>query len=339
MLDSSERSYMQWLLSRRLSMPKRKLFLRAMISLAVLLIIPLVGAVYQFAEYRTDIAKHPAPGKLIDIGGYRLHLLCNGTGSPTVVFEAGIGDDSLTWAGVQPTIAKITRACSYDRAGYGWSDPSPKPRDARTIAQELHTLLRAAGIGGPLVLVGHSLGGMLVREYAGLYRSEVEGMVLVDSTSPNQFRRMVRTGHANDEFIRKQGYFQDTMIFGWPRLSGWCDHWPIPERDVRRATECRLRPWITHVDEYKALDKDSTEVLEAGTFGDIPLTVLTEGPATTNDPPNSFGAMQKELVGLSTRGSQVFVPGGHMIQVDSPQAVSAAVLKVIEAVRHADSKL
>jgi len=309
-----------------------------MISLVVLLMILLVGSIYQFVESKADMARHPAPGKLIDIGGYRLHLHCNGTGSPTVLFEAGIGDDSLTWAGVQPAIAKTTRACSYDRAGYGWSDPSPNPRDAKTIAQELYTLLRAADIGGPLVLVGHSLGGMLVREYAGLYRSDVAGMVLVDSTSPNQFRRMVRTGHANDEFIRKEAYFQDTMIFGWPRLSGWCDHWPLAERDVRRATECRLQPWITHVKEYKALDKDSIEVLQAGTLGDMPLTVLTEGAATTNDPPNSFGAMQKELVGLSTRGSQVFVPGGHMIQVDQPQAVSSAVLRVVAIVREAASK-
>jgi len=309
-----------------------------MISLVVLLMILLVGSIYQFVESKADMARHPAPGKLIDIGGYRLHLHCNGTGSPTVLFEAGIGDDSLTWAGVQPAIAKTTRACSYDRAGYGWSDPSPNPRDAKTIAQELYTLLRAADIGGPLVLVGHSLGGMFVREYAGLYRSDVAGMVLVDSTSPNQFRRMVRTGHANDEFIRKEAYFQDTMIFGWPRLSGWCDHWPLAERDVRRATECRLQPWITHVKEYKALDKDSIEVLQAGTLGDMPLTVLTEGAATTNDPPNSFGAMQKELVGLSTRGSQVFVPGGHMIQVDQPQAVSSAVLRVVAIVREAASK-
>lgn len=319
-------------------MRKRKLFLRAMISLAVLLMIPLVGAVYQFAENKADMAQHPTPGKLIDIGGYRLHLLCNGTGSPAVLFEAGIGDDSLTWAGVQPAIAKTTRACSYDRAGYGWSDPSPMPRDAKTIAQELHALLSSAGVGGPLVLVGHSLGGMLVREYAGLYRSDVVGMVLVDSTSPNQFRRMVRIGHADDEFFRKEGYFQDTMIFGWPRLSGWCDHWPIAERDVRRATECRLRPWITHVDEYKALDQDSIEVTQAGTFGDMPLTVLTEGAPTTDDPPNSFEAMQKELVGLSTRGSQVFVPGGHMIQVDHPQDVSDAILNVVAAARQADSK-
>lgn len=317
-------------------MGTKKVFLRSVTALIVLLMILLAGSLYQFAAYKADIAKHLPPGRLIDIGGYRLHLLCNGTGSPTVLFEAGIGDDSLTWAGVQPAIARTTRACSYDRAGYGWSDTSPKPRDARTIAQELHTLLRTAGIGGPLVLVGHSLGGLFVREYAGLYRSDVAGMILVDSTSPNQFRRMVRTGQANDEFIRKQGYFMDTMIFGWPRLSGWCDHWPVAERDVRRATECRLRPWITHVDEYKALDKDSDEVLQEGTLGNMPLTVLTEGAATTDDPPNSFEAMQKELASLSTRGSQVFVPGGHMIQVEHPQAVVDAVLNVVTAARKTD---
>lgn len=309
-----------------------------LLSLAVLLMIPLAGAAYQFVEYRADIAKHPAPGKLIDIGGYRLHLLCTGSGSPTVIFEAGIADDSLTWAKVQPTIARTTRACSYDRAGYGWSDPSPKPRDAATIAQELHTLLSAAGVGGPLVLVGHSLGGMLVREYTGLYRSEVAGMVLVDATPPNFAKRDPPISRTNDAFIRKEGYFQDTMVFGWPRLTGWCDHWPVAEREVRRATECRFRPWITHVDEYKAIDEDSAEVLKAGSMGNISLIVLTEGEAGHSESPNSFAAMQKELVGLSTRGSQVFVPGGHMIQVEHPQAVVDAVLNVIAAARQTDSQ-
>ncbi len=258
---------------------------------------------------------------------------------PTVIFEAGLADDSLTWSAVQPAVAKTTRTCSYDRAGYGWSDPSPRTRDAKTSAEELHTLLKNADVSGPFIFVGHSLGGMYVREYAALYRPEVEGMVLVDASYPYQYKRIGPTiTRGNEEFLRKQGYFEDTMPFGWPRLIGWCDHWPPAERDLRRTTECRLRPWITHMHEYRAFDEDSAEVMQAGNLGNMPLIVLTEGKATTNDPPNSFGAMQKELAHLSTRGSQMFVDGGHMIQVDHPHAVIDAVLMVMAEVRHLPSQ-
>lgn len=320
-------------------MRKRTLLRSALAILALLTLILIIGAVYQFTESEVDIHKHPASGRLLDVGGYRLHLLCAGRGSPTVIFEAGIADDSLTWSAVQPAIAETTRACSYDRAGYGWSDPSPRTRDAKTSAEELHTLLKNADVSGPFILVGHSLGGMYIREYAALYRPEVAGMVLVDASSPYQYRRMNPTiTRGNEEFLRKQGYFEDTMPFGWPRLSGWCDHWPSAERDLRRTTECRLRPWITHMQEYKAFDEDSAEVLQADSLGDMPLIVLTEGAATTKDPLNSFGAMQKELVHLSTQGSQVFVDGGHMIQVDHPHAVIDAVLRVIAEVRRLPSQ-
>jgi len=298
-----------------------------------------LGAIYQFTESRIDFANHPAPGKLVDIGGYRLHLLCMGQGSPTVIFESGVADDSLTWSAVQPEVAKMTRTCSYDRAGYGWSDPGPQPRDAKTSAEELHTLLKNAGVSGPFVLVGHSLGGLYVREYAALYRPEVEAMVLVDASAAYLYKRLdPAVTRANEQFLRKQGYFEDTMPFGWPRLSGWCDHWPAAEREVRRTTECRLRPWLTHLQELKNFDASSAEVSQSGSLGNMPLTVLTEGAPTTNDPPNSFGAMQKELVHLSTEGSQVSVPGGHMIQVEHPEAVVDAVVGILGKVRDLPSQ-
>lgn len=315
-------------------MRKRTLLRTGFSIIALIVLVLIVGSVYQFTENRLDFARHPAPGKLVDVGGFRLHLLCIGQGSPTVIFDSGVADDSLTWSAVQPSIAKTTRTCSYDRAGYGWSDAGLEPRDAKNIATELHTLLQNGGVSAPLILVGHSAGGLYVREYAALYRTEVEGMVLVDASAPYQFERMdPAIARGNKEYLRKQGYFEDTMPFGWPRLSGWCDHWPGNEREVRRTTECRLRPWITHLQEMNAFDQSSAEVVQAGSFGDMPLTVVTEGAATTNDPPNSFGALQKELVHLSSRGSQVFVDGGHMIQVDHPQAVIDAVLGIIGEVR------
>src|SRR5215216_1696212 len=132
----------------------------------------------------------PQPvGRLVDVGGYRLHLACQGEGSPTVVMEAAIGETGLLWSPVQPTVAQRTRACVYDRAGYGWSDPSPRPRTAAVMVEELHRLLGAAGVPGPYVLVGHSFGGLLVRLYAARYPQEVAGLVLVDSAHEQQHRR------------------------------------------------------------------------------------------------------------------------------------------------------
>jgi pimeloyl-ACP methyl ester carboxylesterase len=123
---------------------------------------------------------------MVDVGGYRLHLYCTGEGSPTVILEAGGGNPWLSWYQVQPQVAQFTRVCSYDRAGLGWSDPSPKPRTTKVIADELHTLLHNAGITAPFVLVGHSLGGLDARMFASQYPSEAVGMVLVDSSHPDQ---------------------------------------------------------------------------------------------------------------------------------------------------------
>src|SRR5262245_52057806 len=122
------------------------------------------------------------PGKWIGIGGYRLHLNCSGNKGPTVVLIAGAGDFSFDWGLVQPGIAQFARVCSYDRAGFAWSDPGPTPRTMKQEAFELHLLLAAAGIKGPYLLVGHSLGGLIARVYFDQYPQEVAGIVLVDST-------------------------------------------------------------------------------------------------------------------------------------------------------------
>ena len=124
---------------------------------------------------------------VVDVGGYRLHINCTGTGSPTVVIDVGLDDWSTMWALVQPEVAKTTRICTYDRAGSGWSDAGPLPRNAGQFAEELRTLLHQANIPGPYVLVGHSLGGLTVRVFTDMYPSEVAGVVLIESMSPRQF--------------------------------------------------------------------------------------------------------------------------------------------------------
>src|SRR5690349_22698564 len=144
----------------------------------LLIILGLVGASYEAIAAAGDARRYPAPGQLVDVGGYRLHIQCVGTGSPTVVLDAGLGGSSLDWSLVQPELGRSTRVCAYDRAGMGWSDLGPQPRTPRQIADELHTLLTNAGIAGPYVLVGHSLAGKNVRLFAQQYPAEVGAMVL-----------------------------------------------------------------------------------------------------------------------------------------------------------------
>lgn len=143
--------------------------------ITALLMLSSVGALGQ-------LTSQPAPpGKLIDLGGYRLHLNCTGNKGPTVVLIPGAGDFSFDWSLVQPNIAQFARVCSYDRAGFAWSDPGPIPSTMKQEAFELHTLLSAAHIKGPYILVGHSLGGPVTRVYASQYPQEVAGIVLIDS--------------------------------------------------------------------------------------------------------------------------------------------------------------
>ncbi len=146
-----------------------------------------MGYIYEPMAEAADAKAYPPAGQLVDVGGHRLHINCTGTGSPTVVIEAGLGDWSTTWGGyVQPEVAKTTRVCIYDRAGMGWSEAGRLPRDAAQNARDLHTLLQNANIPGPYVMVGHSLGGLVVRLFVHDYSSEVVGVVLIESMNPKQ---------------------------------------------------------------------------------------------------------------------------------------------------------
>src|ERR1700730_10920245 len=126
------------------------------------------------------------PGKLVDLGGHKLHVNCTGKGNPTVVVENGLGDFSFGWILVQSKVATFTRICTYDRAGYAWSDPGPKPRTYAQLNLELHDALAKLDERGPLILVGHSFGGGVVRNYAAAYPGDVAGMVLVDIVHEDQ---------------------------------------------------------------------------------------------------------------------------------------------------------
>jgi pimeloyl-ACP methyl ester carboxylesterase len=297
------------------------------------------GAIYQFDATRADRRAHPMPGQLIDVGGYKMHIDCTGAGSPTVILDSGMGDGYLSWRKVQPQIAQLTRVCSYDRAGFGYSDSSPKPRTSKVFAEELHTLLHNAGASPPYVLVGHSMGGYDVRLYAGIYRSEVAGMVLVDASHPDQQKRLPRALNDLDAtWIREQEFFEFTMPFGLPRLLGFC------AKDAEaRAAQCNFHSVRESVAELKSISESAAETAATGSLGDMPLIVLSQDPdAPQYDLPEDlvkptnegWQQMQAELAQLSTRGTRTVAKNsGHYIQLDRPDLVVDAIRKVVNEIR------
>src|SRR5215216_2168598 len=169
-----------------------------------LLALAVIGAIYQVIATQIDQRTYLPPGEMVNVNGRLMHINCMGEGSPTVILEAANFGMSAHWVRVQQQLAKSTRVCAYDRAGMGWSEPGPEPRDARQISSELHTLLKNADTEGPYVLVGHSYGGLYARMYAARYPNEVAGVVLVDSSHPEQFTR-TQEGKAMYENTRRIG--------------------------------------------------------------------------------------------------------------------------------------
>jgi pimeloyl-ACP methyl ester carboxylesterase len=310
---------------------------------AVVVVLAAAGVAYQSTGSARDRRAQPVPGQLVDVGGYKMHIHCIGQGTPTVILDAGLGDTHLSWQKVQPQIAQFTRVCSYDRAGLGCSDSSPLPRTSKDFADELHTLLHNAGITGPLILVGHSLGGFDVRLYASLYRNEVAGMALVDSSHPEQQKRFPPALNAMDAtWIREQEFFEFTMPFGIPRLLGFCGN----NVEVR-AAECNFHSVREAVAELKAISTSATQTAATGSLGDIPLVVLSHDPNTpqpdlredlVKPTSDAWQQMQQELAHLSTRSTHVIAKNsGHYIQLDRPDIVIDAVRDVVEQARQSQS--
>ena len=152
-----------------------------------LLAVGSVGGMYESVALARDDHRYAMPGRLYDVGGHRLHLNCTGSGGPTVVLGNGLGEASPLWSRITAEVGATTRVCAYDRAGQGWSDDTASPQDGLAVAADLHALLGRAHETGPYVLVGHSAGGSYAMIYAAQYPAEVAGMVLLDSTSPDQF--------------------------------------------------------------------------------------------------------------------------------------------------------
>jgi pimeloyl-ACP methyl ester carboxylesterase len=272
-----------------------------------------------------------------------MHIDCTGEGTPTVILDAGLGDSYVTWRKVQPRIAQYTRVCSYDRAGLGYSESSPRPRTSKDFAEELHTLLHNAGIPPPYILVGHSMGGYDARLFAGLYRNEVAGMVMVDASHPEQQKRLPAALNDLDaSWVREQEFFEFTMPFGLPRLLGFCGN----DAEVR-AAECNFHNVRESVAELKSITRSAAQTATTGSLGEMPLVVLSEDPDTpqpdlaedlVKPASDAWQQMQKELAQLSTQGTQVVAKNsGHYIQLDRPDLVIESIRKVVDQSRGPDS--
>jgi pimeloyl-ACP methyl ester carboxylesterase len=308
------------------------------IAAALIAGLALTGAGYEAIAARGDARRYPPPGQLVDVGGYRLHLRCVGTGSPTVVLDAGLGGTSLDWSLVQTEMAATTQVCAYDRAGMGWSDAGPLPRTPGQIARELHTLLTIAGVPGPYVLVGQSLGGKNVRMFALLYPDQVAGMVLVDTrseyvdarTSPAEaqsFQQAQATQNRQFRVARALGLIRlfGAGLFSPPAM-------PSETRTAMAVFGTNQRALQATSAEARERATDDAQLQAAPSLGDRPLLVLAAEQNMTATP--HWTEAQQRLAGLSTQGQLIVAAGsGHNIHWEQPALVIDAVRQVVGQVR------
>jgi pimeloyl-ACP methyl ester carboxylesterase len=310
-------------------------------GLAALLGLALVGYIYEPIAEAADAKAYPPPGQVVDVGGYRLHIKCTGSGSPTVVIEAGLGDWSTSWGFVQSEVAKTARVCTYDRAGMGWSEAGPLPRDAAHFAKELHTLLQNADIPRPYVMVGHSLGGLGVRVFVHEYPSEVAGVVLVESMNPKQISQLpsAERNQPNSpsryySVLRGLARFGVARVLARPVLQ-MISPSIIPDENAYYSRYVRVQSMQAARDESLGLAASEEQAATVKTFGDLPLIVLT---GRLNDNPG-WQEWQTELIQLSSNSQQLFAENsGHGVQFDEPDAAVAAILQMVQQVRQAVKK-
>jgi pimeloyl-ACP methyl ester carboxylesterase len=300
--------------------------------LAVLALASL-GAVYGDLVGADDPG-YPAPGRLYDVGGHRLHLDCHGHGSPTVVLSNGLGETSASWARITAPVAATTRVCAYDRAGQGWSDEADSPRDGVESAADLHALLAAAGEHGPYVLVGHSTGGTYAMTYAARYPQQVAGLVLLDSSSPEQFSRMPDYPRLYPLMRRGYSLLPTLSRLGLGRLVPGTSH--LPAADAARVDAISSTPqaYRNQRDEVSVVPEVFSQAQALTTLGDRPLAVLTA--SETGAATEGWVGAQDALAALSSDSLHRTVDSSHtgLLEDVRPAAASVrAITGVVASVR------
>lgn len=332
----------------------------------VILCSVLLGAVIAKPADATDKAAAPYyhAHRLVEIAhGRKLNLYCTGSGSPVVIFDYAWGGPPNAWEYIQPAIGRLTTACTYDRAGYGFSDAGPLPRDTSALATDLHQLLEAAHVKPPYVFVGHSLAGLNGTLFADRYLKDMAGMVLVDPTFAHQvekfdtvpgFRQLA--AQSDPDFseciaVAKSGQLPTDA----KRIQDCLDRDPhddATERAIKDQWDMSVDHWLTLQSEADSAgisahhpDVDDPELDAARRdWGDLPLVILTSqdkaigGDSASPAQIAALNAIWKqghdELASRSTRGRNIVVPGAtHFIQIDHPQAVIKAIEDVLKMAR------
>lgn len=298
------------------------------VALMVIAIV-LAGFAYERVARARDGERHPAPGRLIDIGSHHQHIVCTGFGAPTIVLEAGLGESSTSWAVVQRDLARTSRVCAYDRAGLAWSDPSPTPRTARRAAEELRTLLETANESAPYVLVAHSLGAFVSRLFIERFPEDVVGLVLIDPTSEEA---VIAAGPPGVAIIEHRIYAALSEI-GLLRFVGRAlvnesvggnapaevlDAVPFlygPRSQI--ATTLELDASVESAKDVRAVSQHALK--------DMQLVVISSADATATE-----RERHQMLALLSSRGRHDVAPaGGHYVHYDNIQWVVDLIREVV----------
>jgi len=309
------------------------------------------------------VAQPAPPGKLVDLGGHKLHMYCTGRGVPTVVVESGLGDFSFDWALVQSRVSAFTRICTYDRGGYAWSDAGPKPRTFAQLNLELHDGLTKIGEHGPFVLVGHSFGGPVIRNFAGQYRSSVAGMLLVDAANEG-----LHVGIGGGKTIRLGDGAKGAAI-PTPREQMSSSDKPtlraedLPQElrtldsmfKVLPLREQKMQLWAQQLPGVYDAENSETQwsdeyfakwlaTSQTGALGNIPLIVMSRAEGGYKEGQSDIPSEQLEkerkegqqrLLLLSSTSKQIIIRGGHNMNLEAPEAVSNAIHELVAAVRGA----
>lgn len=318
-----------------------KLILKATLGLVATMGIG--GIIYQSVAETSDLSQWPAPGRLFDIEGDLMHLYCQGTGSPTIVVEQGIGGYHDDWHDMNSELARLTRVCAYDRAGMGYSASLGRVVRSDEVAGRLHKLLSAADITDDLILLGWSVGGIHVRNYHKQFPDKVAGMILVDSSHEQQESRM--PGARPPQGFDPRRMFAYLGPFGAIRLSGYFERVTelapgSDEHKLRTKAVYNQSHWaLAYYAEVDAFAMDQSMNQSPPSLGDLPLTVLTRGKEVTQggilqEREKAWQVLQQELAALSSQGTQIIAyNSGHSIHLDQPELVFNAAQEMLAKIR------